>query len=405
MIKLIYLSNLRLPTEKAYGLQITKMCEAFVGAGVDVELVYPYRKNPIKADIFDYYSIKKIFKIKKIPSLDFYLFGAFDKITVGLKSFISAVVLVFYVLFQRSDVIYSRDELVLFLISFFKKNIVFETHRYSPKRNFFYGRFKNLGIKIVVISEAIKKEFLKFGFNEKNILIAHDGVDLKEFDLSIGKEEARKKIGLPLDKKIAMYTGHLFEWKGASVLLETARLVRDVGVVRDVRNEEYNSNKRSDPTSEAIQLDQPLFVFVGGTEYDIKSFKEKAEELDNVLILGHKPHQDIPVYLKAADVLILPNSAKEKISSYTSPLKLFEYMASSRPIVASDLPPIREVLNENNSILVKPDDLEALAEGIKLVLANAELAERISNQALKDVQSYTWQKRASAITDFLCFKN
>ena len=87
--------------------------------------------------------------------------------------------------------------------------------------------------------------------------------------------------------------------------------------------------------------------------------EKKAKGSENILVLGHKPHKTMPVFLKAADVLVLPNSAKEEISrSYTSPLKLFEYMASGRPIVASDLPSIREVLNENNSLLVSPDSSE-----------------------------------------------
>ena len=59
--KLIYIANLRLPTEKAYGIQIAKMCEAFGALGLDVELVTPYRISKIKDNLFDYYSIKKNF--------------------------------------------------------------------------------------------------------------------------------------------------------------------------------------------------------------------------------------------------------------------------------------------------------------------------------------------------------
>jgi len=106
--------------------------------------------------------------------------------------------------------------------------------------------------------------------------------------------------------------------------------------------------------------------------------------------------------LFAADALVLPNSAKAKISShYTSPLKLFEYMASRRPIVASDLPSLREVLRDGeNAVLVKPDNPRALAEGIERALSDAELAARIGRQAREDVEQYTWEKRAVNITTF-----
>ena len=378
MTKLLYLSNLRLPTEKAYGIQIAEMCLAFASMGLDVLLAYPYRKNPNK-DFFSYYGIKRNFKIIIIPAVDFYLSGSLDKFSVAVKSFISALFLAFYGFFSDADFIYSRDEWPIYFLSFFKSNLIFEAHRFSLKRKSFYHRFKKKSVKMVVVSEAIKNDFVKIGFELASILVAHDGVDIDLFDIDITKEEARSKTNLPKDQKIIMYTGHLFEWKGADVLLEAAR----------------NFEKK----------DSVLFVFVGGTEYDLKQFRKKAEGLNNVLILGHKPHKEIPLFLKAADVLILPNSASDKISSYTSPLKLFEYMASGRPIVASGLPSIREVLNENNSILVKPDDPEALAEGIRSVLANTELAERIPIQALKDVQNYTWEKRAKKIIEFLCLQN
>ena len=76
-------------------------------------------------------------------------------------------------------------------------------------------------------------------------------------------------------------------------------------------------------------------------------------------------------------------------------------MASKRPIVASDLPSIREILNEENAVLVEPNNPEALAEGIKKILQNPELADKISKQAFRDVQNYTWQKRAQKILGFI----
>jgi len=378
--KLLYLSNLRLPTEKAYGIQIAEMCSAFAGIGLEVLLAYPYRKNPHR-DFFNYYGIKKNFKIKVIPAVDFYLSGSLDKISVVVKSFISALFLAFYGLFSGADFIYSRDEWPIYFLSFFKNNLIFEAHRFSPKRKSFYNRFKKKGVRVVVISEAIKKDFVKFGF-PVSILVAHDGVDMDLFDVDIPKEEARSKTNLPKDQKIIMYAGHLFDWKGADVLLEVAR------------NFEFR-------ISDFEKKGGILFVFVGGTEYDLKQFKKKAEGLSNTLILGQKPHKEMPLFLKAADILVLPNSASNKISSYTSPLKLFEYMASGRPIVASNLESIGEILNQNNAILVKPDDNLDLSNGIIKALEHQDICNQISAKGLEDVKNYTWQKRAERIGAYL----
>ena len=145
-----------------------------------------------------------------------------------------------------------------------------------------------------------------------------------------------------------------------------------------------------------------FFVFIGGTERDIKSFKQKAQGLNNVLILEHKRYNQIPLFLKAADVLVLPNSTREEISrSYTSPLKMFEYMASKRPIVASDLPSLREILNEKNSVPVNSDDALALAGGIKFVLKNPNESQKLTKKAFEEVKNYTWQKRVETIFKFI----
>ncbi len=374
-MKLLYIANQRFPTEKAYGIQIAKTCEAFADSGVLVTLLAPFRKNKSKEMPFEYYNVKENFKFKKVWAPDFYFSGRLDKIAFVIKSFISAIVLAIYALFPKPEIVYSRDESVLFFSPFFKKprNLIFEAHRFSDSRRFFYRRFKKKNLKIVTISHGLENKFVEFGFKPENILVAPDGVDIEEFDIGETKEECRRQLNLPQDEKIVLYAGHLFDWKGAHVLAEAA-----------------------------AYLPEAWFVFVGGTEIDVLKFKERFGNKENIKILGQKPHREIPLFLKAADVLVLPNSAKEAISvSYTSPLKLFEYMASRRPIIASDLPSLREILNENNATLVKSDDPEALASGIKIALGNNQLAEKISQKALEDVKNYTWQKRAESILKFI----
>ena len=224
---------------------------------------------------------------------------------------------------------------------------------------------------MVVITQKLKELFVKNGISENKILVAPDAVDLEKFDIKETQEECRKRLNLPLDKKIVLYTGHLYQWKGTSTLIEAARhLPKEVEI-----------------------------YFVGGTKRDLANVKS---QMSSVKFIGQRPHSEISYWLKAADVLVLPNSGKEEISkSWTSPLKLFEYMASKRPIVASDLPSLREILNENNAVLVRPDDQESLAQGIKRVLEDKDLAEKISNRAFQNVQNHTLEKRAENILKFI----
>ena len=153
------------------------------------------------------------------------------------------------------------------------------------------------------------------------------------------------------------------------------------------------------------KLDSDIEIhIVGGLEKDIGYWKDKIKS-KNVYFYGFIPHENVSDYINALDVCLLPNqkivyahgsdlsNSKTNISSFTSPLKLFEYMSHKKPIIASDLPVIREVLDEKNSILVKCDDINLWIKTIQK-LKNPKLRELISNQALTDFSNYTWKKRA-----------
>lgn len=395
--KLIYIANLRLPTEKAYGIQIAKMCEAFASQGMDVTLVYPFRKNREKGDIFSYYSIKNSFIAREIWAPDFYFPGLLDKMAFLIKNYFSAKALINEALKENVDIYYTRDEQVAKLLSKQGKNVIFECHRFSNKRKSFYDYFKKVNLKMVAISDGLKEDLVKFGIKDSNILVARDGVDLEEFNVKISKEEARKKFFKNIHhesfahKKLAVYIGSFYQWKGFSIFSDVARYLCD-------KNVNY------------------LICFFGGTNKEINKFMnelkkyQKHSSLVPMVYLnvfdaeGRVPHHDVPYILKAADCAILTGNKSETISAkYTSPLKMFEYMASGCPIVAQDLPSFREVLNENNTIFAKAGNAEDLADKIAWVFddKNNELVERMIIKAREDVQEYTWQKRAEKILNFI----
>ena len=101
-------------------------------------------------------------------------------------------------------------------------------------------------------------------------------------------------------------------------------------------------------------------------------------------------------------MLLLPNKSGDPASERdTSPMKLFEYMASGVPVVASDVPSLREVLNKRNSFLAPPNDPKALAEEVRGILSNPDEAEARASAARIDVEAYTWDKRAEDMLNFL----
>jgi len=383
-MKLIYIANIRLPTEKAHGIQIMKMCEAFAREEVKVELIVPRRFNFIKEDPFEYYGVERNFKIKKLPCLDLI---PLEKILGRLAFWIEAATFSFfvwfYLIFRKSDIIYTRDKFFLPSL-FFGKKLIYEVHTF-PKKYFLYSSYLKKTKGIIVITEKLKNLFLKQGVTQNKILVAPDGVDLQMFNVEEKKEEYRKEFNLPQNKKIIGYVGRLETMekeKGIDTLIKAFRIL----------SEKFNN----------------LFLcIVGGPKERIIEYENLARQMkikEKVKFLDQVRHALIPKLLKSFDILVMPYPWTEHYAFYMSPLKLFEYMASKRPIIASDLPSIREILNENNAILVKPDNPGVLAQGIKKVLQDPELFVKISNQAFKDVQNYTWRRRTEKIIKFINLK-
>lgn len=362
-MKLLYIANIRLPTEKAHGIQIMKMCEAFSREGMQVELVVPWRFNYIKTNPFDYYAIENNFKITKIFSLDLIKFG---RIGFLIQTLSFSFFVLWYILFKKTDIIYSRDELPLWFISFFKKKIVWEAH--MPRDNSISCSLIRRIKKIVTISQGLKDFYIKKGTSPRQILVAHDGVDLDDFAVKVRKEDAKKRLNLPINKFIAMYIGRIDPWKGVETLLEASRILNDVQVV------------------------------VVGEGSELQRFRK---EYQSITFTGFLPYRDLAYNQQAADVLVIPNSGKSKISSlYTSPLKVFAHMTSGIPIVVSNLPSIREVLNHKNAVLVDPDDAKSFANGIMWVFKEREKALKMALQAQMDVKKYSWGQRANNILAF-----
>jgi glycosyltransferase involved in cell wall biosynthesis len=224
-----------------------------------------------------------------------------------------------------------------------------------------------------VLNKYIKNSLIELGVDESIVHIIPSGVDVDTFSNDISKSEARGKLMLPQDKNIVVYTGHFYKWKGVDALLEVAKVMKE-----------------------------KIFVFVGGVEPEITDFKIKSMGVDNIIVIPYVDRSVVSLYLKASDVLVIPNSKYTKISSdYTSPLKLLEYMISGSPIVASDLPSLREVLNEKNSVFATPDDPQSFIVSINKVLTDGMLSESISKQARIDVLPYDWLNRAKKIQDII----
>lgn len=397
--QLIYLSNERFPATLACTIQQMLMCEAFAKAGADVTLWVPHYLDTPKLsaeELYEYYGVEPNFFIQRLPSLLHLskpLVNGKRRIKIpligGLSVLLSTRMLANKLLRQgelnSQTIIYSRN--VNSAYTFYKLNqrhtnrqpfsIFFEVHSLDEQRPTSY--FHTLLRKsdgLVCISDALKQAIIEtFDVDAQKICVAHDGV--RQYVLergSLNKETARAQLGLTAHP-IVLYTGQLLPGKGADVFVEAAK-----------------------------QLPEVHFLLVGGHGHYLERMRARlsSEQIINVELVGFVPPHRVPLYQSAADVLVLPATADHKISTYTSPLKLFEYMAAQRPLVASDLPVLQEILaDDDNALLFRERDAQDLAMTIQRVLSDRSLAERMAQRAFDQVQEYTWEQRAQQILNFI----
>jgi len=386
-MKLIYLTMTRLPGERAHAYQISKMCEVFSTNGVAVTLVHPFRyQSPAVGNksVFEFYNLQRNFQIKQLPNWDFFFLN--DWLPAGLFRIIYSSYYFFWCFYavlavgrQPDTIYYSRDLLLVCWSLFLGQSTVYEAHVISGNLWLLrlFARSSNLKL-IVVITSFLRERFIKKGFPEKKVMVASDAVDLERFANLPAPEECRRRLGLPQDQPIIGYIGRfesLGEEKGIRELIQARALLKDPA----------------------------LLLCVGGPMRLMAGYKKLAKDLDlgesQVKFFDYQPINKVPLWIRACDVVTIPWPWTEFSAYFTSPLKLFEYMAAGVPIVASDLPSLREVLNENNAVLVKPGDPLALAEGLEKLLKNSDFSVKIAEQAKVEVQKYTWQNRARRILD------
>ncbi len=369
-MRIAYIQNARIPTEKAHGYQIMKTCEALVEAGTQVQLFVAERRNSISQNAFEFYQVPKVFDLFRLPVVDVMdVIKPLNALAYPLEraSFIRSVKRSRLALLA-SDIWYTRDLSIAEVLMEMEnaRPIFVELHDADARLDEIASRVNGW----VVISEGLKKLLIEKGVPSDKIMVAHDGFDPAVFGDLPNRAEARQKLGLKSDEFLLLYSGHLYPWKGVDSLAASFKNI-----------------------PEGVRL-----LIVGGYPDDIARIKAAAGDTSRVEFFGQKPREEIPAWLAAADAALLPTSAKFEIGkSYTSPLKLFEYLAAGLPILASDVPSSHEVLDESVATFFKSDDTEDFLKKLDELRARSWSAERSKEK----VKPYRWSERGRVISEFV----
>ncbi len=339
------------------------MCEAFALNGHDVTLIAKqFGSHPVE-DTFHYYGVERSFQLvpircRKVKGINARLLPKLYRTLRG---------------YDRRDVlIYARDIYGVSLAVRMGFRVVYEAHAAPYNRLIRYLETVLLRnprlVRLVVISEALKSLYVsRFDIADK-IVVCHDAAAVPALSSDSGLAWPPCRTTLQVG-----YTGHLYPGRGIEIIIACAR-----------------------------ELPQHDFHIVGGTDGDIDAWKRQATT--NAFFHGFLEPAVISQACAKCDVLLMPYQ-KEILNPHShlntvpwmSPMKLFEYMASRKAIIASDLPVLREVLNERMAILVEPDDPEQWVDAIRRcedITYREDLA-RNAYEAL--LQHHTWEKRARKV--------
>ena len=384
-VTVLCIADVRFPVERANGIQTIETCAALARRGHLVRLIVrPDTALPAR-DPFEYYGVEPDPRV------------SIERVRVAGPAPLRRIGFLLGALVRardtrREDIVLTRDlgfaSLYLRARRSDSARLVYESHGFAPAvsrerpamltgaappSSLKQGRLSRREARVwrqadgyATITRGLADELVERFGPRPTLAVVPDSARI-----DAGRRFEARTIAT---RAVVGYSGHLYPWKGVDLLLDAlAELPGVDGIV------------------------------VGGHpgEADLTRLQRRANELGlgpRVTFTGMVRPREVTARLEPADVLVLPNPATAASERYTSPLKLFEYLAMGRPIVASDLPAFREVVrHRENALLFDAGSAPALAAALRAVIGDPELARSMARRAFETALDYSWDARAARL--------
>lgn len=366
-MKITYVHTAPVPSLAANAVQVARMCAAFQAAGAETRLVQP-AGGGTAAEIRAHYGLNVDFAVSRLRRLPLpaseLLYGALATLLHGPRS---------------AGIVYSRSPSVGMAAALLGQPFALEMHvPASAIRERLARRLSRLVVSphfrgLIVISARLKEDYeQRYPALRGRVFVAHDGAEV-----------AAPARPLPLQGAFKVgYVGQLYPGKGMEIIADLVPL-----------------------------CPWATFHIVGGAPGDVEDWRARLAGHANVIFHGHVRHADTPSWLEGMDAVLAPylrvvrgvGGGSQNLAGWMSPLKIFEYMSRGKPIVASDLPVLREVLSHGeNALLCPPEEPAAWASALLALKDDENLRARLGRQGEKDfLTRYTWDQRARGILETL----
>jgi len=316
-MKICYLANSAIPSSNASSIQIVKMCESFSKLNNEVLLI---TTNVSDKSVFDFYNVCSKFKIKKLKK--------FKSFPLGFKYYLFSIKSIIESFKFRPDIYITRNFFTSFLLTILRKKNILELHhgvefesrivKFILKITNFLN-FKHV-VKLVAITHNVKNYYKKkFNIEKNKIIVSPSGSSIDRLLISNFQKNTKKlNIG---------YFGSLYKSRGVDIILKLSK----------------------------IDKENNYFIFGNLKQYrniKIKNYNH------NLSIKDYLPYKFIPENISKMDILLMPYQEKiaaagdvGNIIDFTSPLKLFDYMACGKIIISSNIKVLGEIVKEKKNII------------------------------------------------------
>lgn len=355
-MKFYYVTSVLIPAVNAQSVQIMSTAAALAGKlNQDFELVSPLVNDVESSNLSWWRRLSCFFSKGRARYLEF------------------AIRVVFFKL-ERKSVFYTRDVLLALIASFKCDTVIYEGHvRPSLKAKLilkFLLRSKKVGL--VVISKALSNYYVgEFKLNELDVCVAHDAVDLEKYRRVRPNRECFYELGVPRDLKVVLHTGSLYPGRGGELFSGILNNFEDIALVH-----------------------------IGGDEKFLKPYRKMLNS-DRFFCHKHVSQEKLVEYQLSADVLLYPMMRSTPTYWCCSPMKIFEYMASKRPIVCSSIGSLTEIVNNESAYLFDPECLSSLIHSIDSSIYSKDKEIRASKAYALVEKQFTWHHRADIILRYI----
>ena len=308
-------------------------------------------------------------KIIKIPHLDYIslVFSRKKEIGRQIREFNPDVIVGFQILSAYLAMRAAKKNNIPFIYYWtdaYHTQIPFKV--YQPIGEYIEKRILKNADRVIVINDKLKDFVVERGSDPERTQVEKAGVDFERFNSDVDGKEIRERYGIEKDDFVLFFVGWLYHFAGLKeIAIELSK----------IKDEKPN-----------IKL---LIVGDGDAFDDLQRIRDEYQLNNQVILAGKQPYENIPAFIASSDICLLPAYPTEKIMQDIVPIKLYEYMACGKPVIATKLPGVMKEFGDDNGVIYIDKAEDVFNKAVELI-ENGTLKEH-GSKAREFVKKYNWE--------------